>query len=46
MSENKIALSVVIPVYNAERTLPEALDSLLARGFEIMSGWPECYWLR
>ena len=31
MSENKIALSVVIPVYNAERTLPEALDSLLGQ---------------
>lgn len=34
MSENKVSISVIVPVYNVENYLPECLDSILQQDFQ------------
>ena len=34
MNEHKPEISIIIPVYNVERFLPECLDSILRQTFE------------
>ena len=34
MSETAVTLSVIIPVYNAENTIPETLDSVLGQSLK------------